>query len=82
MMDGTEEAAITVRFWDSLVAPLLTPPKVTIVTPESSFTAMLFKGFRVGKSLTGLTVTVKVRVAVLFSVPSSRTVTEMTAVPC
>src|SRR5689334_9727765 len=57
------------------------PVKPTVWTGASSLIVMGFGASSVGRSLTGLTVTVKVRTTVLLALWPSLTVTVMVAVP-
>src|SRR4051794_19323179 len=85
---GLLEVAVTVRVCVS-DGPAEMPDRLTVCWPASSrIAAGLLIGLSVGASLTGVTVTLKVREneasSVLLGIPSgpaSRTVTVMAAVP-
>src|SRR5205809_704917 len=80
--DGSLETAVMVRFCDSFVAPQLIPVRLTDWMPLFSLIVRFATGFSVGGGLLRLvTVTVKVRVIVLFCAWPSLTVTEMVATP-
>ena len=78
---GLLEEAVTVRVWDSLVAPELMPERLTVCRPAFSLMVTLASALSVGGWLTGLTVTVKVWETMLLLVPPSLTVTVMVAEP-
>src|SRR5438093_7755560 len=81
MSPGLLEAVVTVSAWLSFAGPALIPDKLTVCDPESWLMVMFASEFRVGGSLTGLTVTVKERLNVLLTAWPSFTVTVMVAVP-
>src|SRR5437588_675516 len=81
MRPGLLEAAVTVSVWDSLVAPEVMPESETVCGPGFSLRVRLEIGLRVGGWFTQLTVTLKVRVTVLFVEAPSLTVTLIVAVP-
>ena len=81
MRAGLLDVAVTERVWFSLVAPEDMPLRFTVLAAEFSSTVMLLRAARVGGSLTGFTVTVKVRETTLFEVPPSLTVTVIIAEP-
>src|SRR5947208_2235347 len=75
------ELAVTTRVCDSLGGPAVMPNRLTVRLPESSFTVMALSGLSVGGSLTADTVTTKLRLKVLLTLPrSSWTVTVIVAV--
>src|SRR5512137_2922952 len=81
MRMGLLEDAVTVRVWDSLVAPEEMPERLTVCAPAFSAMVKLAKAARVGGWLTGVTVTVNEREKVLLVSPPSLTVTVRVADP-
>ena len=67
--------------WLSFGAPEVIPVKFTVCRGESSGMITFKMESIAGGSFTGLTVTVNVRVTILFDVPPSFTVTVIVAVP-
>src|SRR6266478_8309003 len=81
MRAGLSEAALTVSVSASFVAPVAMPVRLIVRGPESSVIFNGLMGSKVGGSLTGLTITLKVRVTMLLLACPSRTLTEMVAKP-
>ena len=75
------EEAVTVRVWDSLVAPEEMPVRLTVWRLAFSLIVRLDNAVSVGVWFTGLTVTVKLREMILLLVPPSLTVTVIVAEP-
>src|SRR6266404_6204413 len=75
------EMALTANVWTSLGAPELIPARLTVWLVVSSAMVKSPIGFKVGKSFTGLTLTVNIRVVILFEPPPSFTITVITADP-
>ena len=73
--------AVTVNVCASSAAPELMPLKLIVCGPASSTMNLSGMASSVGGSLTGLIVTVKVRVAILLDAPPSLTLTVTRAVP-
>lgn len=78
---GLLEDAVTVSVWFSFVAPEFIPVKFTVCWPASSLMLKPFRASIPGGSFTAFTVTVNVRVTILFEVPPSFTVTVMVDTP-
>src|SRR5436853_453327 len=82
MIAGLLEVADTVNGCPlSLAGPALMPVSVTVCRGASSLNVIGFGVSSVGRSLTGVTETVKVRVAVLFTAWPSLTITVTVAEP-
>lgn len=81
MMLGSLELAVTLRVWASFAAPEVMPDKATFCNEASSVIVRLLSTSKVGGSFTAFTVTVNVRVEMLFDVPPSFTVTVITELP-
>ena len=60
---GLLEMAVTVSVWFSLVAPEEIPARTTVCSPASSLMFRLAMGLRVGASFHGVTVSVKLWLA-------------------
>jgi hypothetical protein len=72
---------VTVRVWLSFSAPDVIPVRLSVWRGESSGMITFEMESIAGGSFTGLTVTVNVRVTMLFEVPPSFKVTVIVAVP-
>ncbi len=72
---------MTVSVWVSFAAPAPMPLKFTVWADAFSLMLTLLNPFSVGASFTALTVTVNVRVTVLFAACPSLTVTVIVAQP-
>ena len=75
------EDAVTVRVWNSFVAPELIPERLTVCCPAFCWMTTLARLSRVGAWFTGCTLTVKVRLTMLLLAPPSLTVTVIVEEP-